>query len=70
MYYVLMEEGISIDEYIARAASLTAIENLAFLDTTYEIDLLALALMSQYKIGSIIDAYHADQPLTRTQTIP
>ena len=65
IYYVSMEEGTSIDEYIARAASLTAIENLAFLETTPEIDLLALALMSQYKIGSIFDAYHAASALNQ-----
>ena len=65
IYYVSMEEGTSIDEYIARAASLTAIENLAFLETTPEIDLLALALMSHYNIGSIFDAYHAASALNQ-----
>jgi hypothetical protein len=39
---VSKEVGISLDEIIARAAALTSIENLVFLDTTYEIDLLAL----------------------------
>jgi predicted nucleic acid-binding protein len=53
------EVGISLDEVIARVAALTSIENLVFLDTAYEIDLLALALMRQYNLGSIFDAYYA-----------
>ncbi|MEM3406939.1 MAG: hypothetical protein QXY18_00720 [Nitrososphaerota archaeon] len=47
LYYVSKEEGIGLDEYIARVAAITAIENLKFLETTYEIDLLALTLMRQ-----------------------
>jgi len=59
LYYVSKKEGVSLDEYISRAAALTAIENLKFIETTYQIDLLALALMKQYKIESIFDAYYA-----------
>jgi predicted nucleic acid-binding protein len=59
IYYVSKEEGISLDEIIARVAALTSIETLVFLDTAYEIDLLALALMRQYNLGSIFNAYYA-----------
>lgn len=67
IYYVSRAEGISIDDLIARFAALTAIENLVFLETTYEIDLLALALMRQYNISSIFDAYHAATVLNQVQ---
>jgi predicted nucleic acid-binding protein len=59
LYYVSMHEGVSLDDYITRAASITAIDNLVFYPTTFEVDLLALVLMKQYGIGSIFDAYHA-----------
>jgi predicted nucleic acid-binding protein len=59
LYYVSMEEGVAVEEFLSRAAALTAIKNLRFLDTTYEIDLLALALMKQYDLTSIFDAYYA-----------
>lgn len=59
LYYVSMEEEVTIDEFLSRAAALTAIKNLQFLDTTYETDLLALALMRQYGLTSIFDAYYA-----------
>jgi predicted nucleic acid-binding protein len=59
LYYVSMEEGVAVEEFLSRAAALTAIKNLRFLDTTYEIDLLALALMKQYGLTSIFDAYYA-----------
>ncbi|MBN2334463.1 type II toxin-antitoxin system VapC family toxin [Candidatus Bathyarchaeota archaeon] len=59
LYYVSMNEGVSLDEYIMRAASITAVDNLSFHTTTYEVDLLALVLMKQYQIASIFDAYHA-----------
>lgn len=42
-----------------------AIENLVFLETTPEIDLLALTLMKQYKITSIFDAYYASTALNQ-----
>ena len=59
LYYVSMEEGVSLEEFIRRAATITAIPNLSLLPTTYEIDLLALTLMQQYKLNSIFDAYYA-----------
>jgi predicted nucleic acid-binding protein len=65
LYYVSKEESISLDEYIARAAALTSIENLRFLETTYEIDLLALTLMRQYNIKSIFDAYYVAAALNQ-----
>jgi predicted nucleic acid-binding protein len=65
IYYVSREEGISIDVIVGRVAALTDLENLVFLDTTYEIDLLALALMKQYGLDSIFDAYYAATALNQ-----
>jgi predicted nucleic acid-binding protein len=67
IYYVSKEEGISIDELIARGAALTAIENLTFLETTPEIDLLALTLIRQYGFTSIFDAYYAATALNQIE---
>lgn len=67
IYYVSKEEGISMDELIKRAAILTAIQNLAFIDTTFEIDLLALVLMRQYNFSSIFDAYYAATALNQIE---
>jgi len=65
IYYVSKEENIPLDEIIARAAALTDLENLVFLDTTYEVDLLALVLMRQYNLTSIFDAYYAATALNQ-----
>lgn len=59
LYFVSAEEGVDLNEIISRIGALTAINNLTFLETTYEIDLTALALMKQYTLTSIFDAYHA-----------
>jgi predicted nucleic acid-binding protein len=65
LYYVSTREGVSIDNYITRVAALTAINNLKFLETTPEIDLLAFTLMKQYKITSVFDAYYAATALNQ-----
>ena len=65
--YVSKAEGVSTDELIARIAALTAIDNLTFLDTTYEIDLLALALIRQYGFTAIFDAYYAATALNQIE---
>lgn len=65
LYYVSKNEGVPLDEYIIRAASLTAIPNLSYHPTTVEIDLLALVLMKQYNVTSIFDAYHAATALNQ-----
>src|SRR4030042_5825758 len=67
IYYVSKEEGVSTDELITRRAALTAIENLTFLETTFEIDLLALALIRQYGFTSIFDAYYAATALNQVE---
>lgn len=59
LYYVSMEEGVTLDDFISRLAALTAIPNLKYLDTTTEIDILAVTLMKQFKINSVFDAYYA-----------
>lgn len=65
IYYVSKEEGVGMDELIRRVAVVTAIDNLVFLDTTYEIDLLTLTLVKQYGLPSIFDAYYAATALNQ-----
>lgn len=67
LYYTSMREGVTLDEYITRAAALTSIGNLRFLPTTTEIDLLALTLMRQYSLNSIFDAYYAATALNQVK---
>ena len=67
LYYVSSEEGIKTGELISRAAAVTAIQNLTFLETTFEIDLLALVLMRQYSFSSIFDAYFAATALNQVE---
>jgi predicted nucleic acid-binding protein len=59
LYYVSIEEGATLDEYVSRLAALTAIPNLQFLETTFEVDILSATLMKQFKLTSIFDAYYA-----------
>jgi len=59
LYYVSMEEGVQSESYISRLAALTALPNLKYLDTTSEIDILAVTLMKQFRLTSIFDAYYA-----------
>ena len=65
IYYVSKEEGITLDEIVSRAAALTDLENLVFLDTTYEVELLALVLMIQFNLNFIFDAYYASTALNQ-----
>jgi len=54
-----MEDGVPLESYIYRLATLTELPNLKYLDTTSEIDILAVTLMKQSKLTSIFDAYYA-----------
>ena len=67
IYYVSKEEGVSNDELINRVATLTAIRNLTFIETTFEIDLLALVLMRQYGFTSVFDAFYAATTLNQVK---
>jgi predicted nucleic acid-binding protein len=67
LYYVSNAEGVPVDELIRREAALTAIPHLTFLDTTFEIDLLALVLIRQYRFTSIFDAYQAATALNQVE---
>jgi predicted nucleic acid-binding protein len=67
IYYVSKEEGVSNDELINRVATLTAIRNLTFIETTFEIDLLALVLMRQYGFTSIFDTFYAATTLNQVK---
>ncbi len=65
LYYISREEGVELDGLLTRVAALTSIDNLRFLPTTVEVDLLALALMRHYRLASIFDAYHAATALNQ-----
>jgi predicted nucleic acid-binding protein len=67
LYYVSSREGVSIEEYISRAAAITSIPHLVFLPTTTDVDLLALTLMKQHGLTSIFDAYHAATALNQVK---
>ena len=67
LFYVSISEGIILEDIISRVANLTQIDNLEFLPTTNEIDLLALTLMHQYQISSIFDAYQAATVLNQVE---
>ena len=59
LYYVSMEEGVDLESHLSRVVALTSIPNLRYLDTTSEVDILAITLMRQFKVTSIFDAYVA-----------
>ena len=65
LYYVSMEEDVSLDAYILRVAALSAVRNLTYLDTTFDIDLLGATLMKHFKLTSIFDAYYAATALNQ-----
>jgi predicted nucleic acid-binding protein len=67
LYYISKQEGVLTDELIARGAAVTAIQNITFLETTVEIDLLALVLLRQYGFTSIFDAYYAATALNQVE---
>mgnify|MGYP000120727133 CR=1 FL=1 len=67
LYYVSVSEGVSIDEFIARAAAITGIKNLRFLETDHITDLLAFTLMRQYNLSSVFDAYYAATALSKVE---
>ncbi|MBM5805046.1 MAG: type II toxin-antitoxin system VapC family toxin [Candidatus Verstraetearchaeota archaeon] len=77
LYYVSLDEEVRIDDYVYRVANLTSVKNLVFLETSYEIDLLAISLMKQYRLTSIFDAYYAatclnqvrDRKIVTTDTV-
>ncbi|GAB6946987.1 hypothetical protein JCM16161A_11170 [Vulcanisaeta sp. JCM 16161] len=59
MYYVLRRVGLNNREILNKVGALTSIPNLKWVPTTVDIDLMALALMDQYGLTSIFDAYNA-----------
>ncbi|MEM1512007.1 MAG: type II toxin-antitoxin system VapC family toxin [Candidatus Jordarchaeales archaeon] len=67
LYYVSVNEGVSLDELISRTASLVNIKNLVFLETDATTDLLAFTLMRQYGLTSLFDAYYAATTLSKVQ---
>ena len=67
LYYVSREEGVSVNEIINRCSTVTAIQNLTFMETTFHIDLLAITLMRQYGFTSVFDAYYAATALNQIE---
>jgi predicted nucleic acid-binding protein len=65
LYHVSKEEGVSISEIINRCSTITGIKNLRFLETTFQIDLLAITLIRQYGFTSVFDAYYAATALNQ-----
>ncbi|MGC9153140.1 MAG: type II toxin-antitoxin system VapC family toxin [Vulcanisaeta sp.] len=59
IYYVLSRIGFSKREILNRVGALTSIPNLKWVPATVDVDLLAIALMDQYGVTSIFDAYNA-----------
>ena len=59
LYYVAKKYGISLDTLLQKITALTRIDNIIWVPTTIDIDLTALALMVEYNIYSIFDAYYA-----------
>lgn len=67
LYYVSMEEGVSVEGYLSRLASLTSIPNLEFLATDRDADMLAVSLIKQFGLTSIFDAYYAATCLSKVE---
>ena len=59
IYYVLRNMNMPIQDILSKIGALKSIPNIEWIPTTVDVDLLALALMTQYNITSIFDAYHA-----------
>ncbi len=59
IYYIVKKYGLSLEYALGKIAALTNIENLVWLPTTIDIDLVALTLMIEYGLKSIFDAYYA-----------
>jgi predicted nucleic acid-binding protein len=59
LHYLLKRAGWPSDEALAKVGALTRIRNIEWSPTTSDTDLLALSLVSMYKLSSIFDAYHA-----------
>ncbi|WP_338599858.1 VapC toxin family PIN domain ribonuclease [Sulfolobus tengchongensis] len=58
IYYVLRNLNFSIQDILIKIGALKSIPNIEWIPTTIDTDLLAMALMSQYGIASIFDAYN------------
>ncbi len=65
LYYLVRRLEWSPSDLLTRVGALTRIRNLMWLPTDADTDLLALSLISTYKLSSIFDAYHAAACLLR-----
>ncbi len=59
LYYIARKYDLNLSYLLNKIVALTSIENIVWLPTTLEIDLIALTLMIEYNIKSIFDAYYA-----------
>jgi len=59
LYYLLARIGHPPAEILSKVGALTRIENLSWVATTTDDDLLALSLITTYRLSSVFDSYHA-----------
>src|SRR5712691_6899596 len=59
LYYLVSQAGLTPGEVLTKVGALTVIRNILWPPTTTDTYLLALSLMSTYRLTSIFDAYHA-----------
>ncbi len=64
IYYIARKYDLNLSYLLNKIVALTSMENIVWLPTTLEIDLIALTLMIEYNIKSIFDAYYAATTLT------
>lgn len=65
LYYIAKKYEIPAEEYLEKVVALTNIEGIEWIPTDIDIDLTALALITEYGLTSIFDAYHAATALLR-----
>lgn len=63
LYYVF-SDIVPVSTILGNAARLCTIENITYIDTTREILLSALEIISSYRLNSIFDAIYAATTLT------
>uniref|UniRef100_A0A7J3X4I1 Ribonuclease VapC n=1 Tax=Thermofilum pendens TaxID=2269 RepID=A0A7J3X4I1_THEPE len=59
LYYVAVKLGVDREEMLSRVAELTHIANIVWIPATVDIFLAAMALMLEYNMSSVFDAYYA-----------
>lgn len=65
LYYLLSRSGETAADVLSKVGALTRIANLSWTSTATEDDLLALSLLTTYRLTSVFDSYHAAACLLR-----